>query len=64
MAEQQLRMVPMIVGPALISEEKEKKSRGKKITKERVKQLRSLGHSINYVSAQEELYPTAPIAFT
>ena len=31
---------------------------------ERVKRLRSLGHSVNYVLAQEEFYPAAPIAFT
>ena len=31
---------------------------------ERVKRLRSLGHSVNYVSAQEEFYPAAPIPFT
>ena len=54
----------MIAGPTLISEEKEKKSKQKKRIEERVKRLRSLGHSVNYVSAQEEFYPAAPIAFT
>ena len=57
--EQQLRMVPMIARPALISEEEEKKR-----IEERVKRLRSLGHSVNYVCAQEEFYLAAPIAFT
>ena len=37
MAEQQLRMVPMIAGPAIVSGEEEKKSRQEKMTKERVK---------------------------
>ena len=36
-AEQQLRIVSMIAGPALVSEEEEKKSRQKKIIEERVK---------------------------
>ena len=57
-------MVPMIAGPALITEEEEKKSRRKKRIEERVKRLRSMGHSVNYVSAQEEFYPIALIAFT
>ena len=30
----------------------------------RVKRLRSLGHTVNYVLAQEEFYPVAPIVFT
>ena len=46
-AEQQLRMVPMIAGPALVSEEEEKKNKQKKRMEERVKQLRSLRHSVN-----------------
>ena len=54
----------MIAGPALVSEEEEKKNKQRKRMEERVKQLRSLGHSVNYVSAQEEFYPAAPIAFT
>ena len=62
--EQQLRMVPIITGPTLVSEEEEKKSRQKKRIKERVKRLRSLGHSVNYMSAQEEFYPAVLIAFT
>ena len=37
MAEKQLRVVLMIVGHALVSEEEEKKSRQKKRTEERVK---------------------------
>ena len=43
---------------------RKKQSRQEKITKERVKRLRALGHSVNYVSVQEEFYPTAPIAFS
>ena len=54
----------MIVSHALVSEEEEKKSRQQKRTEERIKRLRALEHSINYVSAQEEFYSTAPIAFT
>ena len=57
-------MVPMITDPAMVSEEEEKKSKQKKRMEERVKQLRSLGHIVNYVYAQEEFYPAAPIAFT
>ena len=57
-------MVPMIAGPAIVSEEEEKKSRQEKMTEERVKRLKALRHSINYVSAQEEFYHAAPIAFT
>ena len=64
MAEQQLRMVPMIAGHAITSAEDEKKSRQEKRTEEKVKRLRALRHSFNYVSAQEEFYPAAPIAFT
>ena len=41
-AEQQLRMVPMIASPALVSEEEEKKNKQRKIMEERVKGLRSL----------------------
>ena len=63
-AEQQLRMVPMIAGLAPVSEEEEKKSKQKKRMEERVKRLKSLGHSVNYVSAQDEFYPAAPLAFT
>ena len=63
-AEQQLRMVPMIAGLALIREENEKKIKQKKRIEERVKRLRPLGHSVNYVFAQEEFYPATPIAFT
>ena len=62
--EQQLRMVLMIVGPAIANAEEEKKSRQEKRTEERVKLLRAWGHLVNYVSAQEEFYPAAPIAFT
>ena len=62
--EQHLRMVPMITGPALVNEEEEKKNKQRKRMEERVKRLRSLGHTINYVSAQEEFYPATPIAFT
>ena len=53
----------MIAGPALVSEEEEKKNKQKKRMEERVRRLRSLGHSVNYVSTQEEFYPAAPIAF-
>ena len=62
-AEQHLRMVPMIAGHTLISEEEEKKNKQNKRMEQRVKRLRSLGHTINYVSAQEEFYPAAPIVF-
>ena len=62
--EQHLRMVPMITGLALVSEEEEKKNKQSKSIEQRVKRLRSLGHIVNYVSAQEEFYPAAPIAFT
>ena len=48
----------------MVSAEEEKKSRQEKRTNERVKRLRALRHSVNYVSAQEEFYPAAPIAFT
>ena len=64
MVEQQLRMVPMIAGLAIASAEEEKKGRQEMRTEERVKQLRSLGHSVNYVFSHEEFYPVAPIAFT
>ena len=57
-------MVPMIAGPALVNAEEEKKSKQKKRMEERIKRLWPLGHSVNYVSAQEEFYPAAPIAFT
>ena len=60
-AEQHLWMVPMIAGPALASEEEEKRT---KRIEQRVKRLRSLGHTINYVSTQDEFYPAAPIVFT
>ena len=64
MVEQHLRMVPMIVGPAIASAEEEKKSRQEKRAEERDKRQRALGHSVNYLSAQEEFYPVALIAFT
>ena len=54
----------MIADLALVSEEDEKKNKQSKRIEQRVKQLRSLGHTVNYVSAQEEFYPAAPIAFT
>ena len=57
-------MVPMIAGPTMISAEEGKKSRQGKRTNERVKCLRALEHTVNYVSAQEEFYLAAPIAFT
>ena len=53
----------MIAGSALVSEG-EKKNKQRKRMEERVKQLRSLGHSVNYVLAQEEFYPATLIAFT
>ena len=56
-------MVPMIAGPAIADAEDEKKSRQEKITEERVKRLRALWHSVNFVSAQEEFYHAVPIAF-
>ena len=46
-AEQQLRMVPMIVSPDVVSEEDEKKSRQEKRIEERVKRLRALGIQSN-----------------
>ena len=63
-AEQQLRMVPMIAGPAIASAKEEEKSKQEKRTEEKVKRLRALGHLVNYVSVQEEFYSIAPIAFT
>ena len=54
----------MITGPAIVSEEEEKKSRQEKRTEERFKPQKALGHSVNYVSAQEEFYPAAPKALT
>ena len=39
----------MIVGPTIINAEEEKKSIQEKRVEERVKCLRALGHSINYV---------------
>ena len=57
-------MVPMITGPALVNEEEEKKNKQSKKMEQRIKRLRSLGHTVNYMSAQEEFYPAAPIAFT
>ena len=62
--KQPLQMVPMIVGPTMVSEKEEKKSRQEKRTEERVKHLKVLGHTVNYVSAKKEFYPTIPIAFT
>ena len=62
-AEQHLCMVPMIAGLALISEEEEKKKKQKKRMEQRIKRLRSLGYTVNYVSAQEEFYLAAPIVF-
>ena len=61
--EQHLHMVPMITGLALINEEEEKKKKQNKKIEQRVKRLRSLGHTVNYVSTQEEFYPSAPIVF-
>ena len=57
-------MVPMIAGPAIANAEEEKKSRQEKRIEERVKRLRALWHSVNYVSVQEGFYPATPIAFT
>ena len=57
-------MVPMIDGPALVSEEEEKKKKQSKRMEQKVKRLRSLGHTVNYMSAQEEFYPATPIVFT
>ena len=57
-------MVPIIAGPVIASAEEDKKSRQEKRTEERVKRLRALGHSVNYVFAQEEFYHAVPIAFT
>ena len=54
----------MIASPAMVSTEEEKKNRQEKRADERVKCLRALGHTVNYVSTQEEFYPTAPMAFT
>ena len=56
-------MVPIIAGPTIANTKEEKKRRQEKRTEERVKQLRALGHLVNYVSTQEEFYPIAPIAF-
>ena len=56
-------MVPIIAGPTMVSAKEEKKSRHEKRTNKRVKRLRALGHIVNYLSAQEEFYPAAPIAF-
>ena len=61
--EQQLRMVPMIVGPAMVSAGEKKKSRQEKRMDERVKRLRALGHTFNYVSSQEKFYPATLTAF-
>ena len=63
-AEQPLQMVPMIACPAMVSTEEEKKSKQEKRTEERVKCLRALRHTVNYVSAQEEFYLAAPMPFT
>ena len=63
MAGQQLRMVLMITYLAITSVEEEKKSRQEIKTEERVKTLRVLRHSVNYVSTQEEFYPATLIAF-
>ena len=54
----------MIVGLTPVSEDEEKKNKQSKRIEQKVKRLRSLGHTVNYVSTQEEFYPIAPIAFT
>ena len=58
------RALSLITGPAMVSAEEEKKSIQEKRIDERVKCLRALGHTINYVSTQEKFYPDAPVAFT
>ena len=50
-AEQQSRMVPVIADPAMISAEEENKNKHEKRTDVRVKRLRALGHTVNYVFA-------------
>ena len=54
----------MIASPAIVGAEEEEKSRKEKRTYKRVKRLRALGQTVNYVSAQKEFYAATPITFT
>lgn len=62
-AEQNLRMVLMIVGSAKLSKAKKQKSKQERRIEERAKCLHALGHTINFMSALDKFYPTTPIVF-
>lgn len=62
--DQTLRMVPIMVGRVEPTEIEEKMNKQQKRTKERVKWLRSLSQTVNYVSAQNKYYFVATIVFT
>ena len=57
-------MVLTITVPIIVNAKEDEKSKLEKRTEERVKRLRALGHSMNYVSGQDEFHPVVPIAFT
>ncbi|PON96306.1 hypothetical protein TorRG33x02_078950, partial [Trema orientale] len=62
--QQTLRIVPMIVGRPKPSQGREERDNIYKRTGERVKRLRSLGHSVNHLATEQAHTSAVPIAFT
>lgn len=62
--QQTLRIVPMIVGRPEPSQGREERDNLHKRTGERVKRLRSLGHSVNHLTTEQAHTSAVPIAFT
>ena len=53
----------MIAGQGMSIADEDQKSRQERRMEERVKCLQALVHMVNFVSAQDQFYPAAPIVF-
>ncbi|XP_062089515.1 uncharacterized protein LOC133796050 [Humulus lupulus] len=63
-SQEPLKKVPMIHGTMEQTTEQEHKTKNHKRMEERLKQYRSLGHTVNFVTSEDRCYPTSAITFT
>ncbi|XP_062085932.1 uncharacterized protein LOC133792037 [Humulus lupulus] len=63
-SQEPLKQVPMIHGTMEPTLEQDEKTKYQRKMEEIVKRYRLLGHTVNFVNAEERCYPTAPITFT
>ncbi|XP_062080621.1 uncharacterized protein LOC133785393 [Humulus lupulus] len=63
-SQEPLKQIPMIHKIVELTTEQEQASKSHKRMEERVKQYRSLGHTVNFVTSKDRCYPASTITFT